>query len=163
MDVASTTEIGFVSGRHQLASVSCVAPSLESTADGIRTDMCVTANQSRGKPQRNCDSLGILQEVCLRNNNEETNCFRSYFASTLSRFPNKPRMLDATSRRVHILGKVNGVPVSGLTIDTAADIPCISQTFISKSPSPKSATVHPIPPNLINLRLHSIQSHLGRY
>jgi len=48
VDVASTTEIDFVSGRHQLASLPCIASS-ESTADGIRTDMCVTAKQSRGK------------------------------------------------------------------------------------------------------------------
>lgn len=77
--------------------------------------------------------------------------FAAFHASALSKYPKFPSALKSTSKRVHIPARVNNHPVSEITIDTAADVPCISATFLKTHPTLKNAKFLPVPPGAIRL------------
>ena len=70
----------------------------------------------------------------------------------MSQYPAHPRALDFSSHRIHVSASVNGASVSDITIDTAADVPCVSATFIRRHPTLNWDDVRPVPPEAINLR-----------
>ena len=59
--------------------------------------------------------------------------------------------LNSSSKRVRIPARVSNHPVSDLTIDTAADVPCISASFIQSHPSLRKLPLKPVPPGAIQL------------
>ena len=51
----------------------------------------------------------------------------------------------------HLSLSVNGASVSDITIDTAADVPCVSATFIRRHVTLDANHVRPVPSEAINL------------
>ena len=60
--------------------------------------------------------------------------YAAFHASALSKYPQHPNALNSSSKRVRIPARVSNYPVSDLTVDTAADVPCISASFIKSHP-----------------------------
>ena len=69
----------------------------------------------------------------------------------MSKYPQHPNALNSSSKRVRIPARVNNHPVSDLTIDTAADVPCISASFIKSHPILQHLPLKPVPAGAIQL------------
>ena len=76
---------------------------------------------------------------------------KQYRASAISKYTHTPRPLCFVAKRVRIDVSIEG-KIPEATIDTAADVPCISAKFIQSHPILSSRGIHPIPPPAINLR-----------
>ena len=83
------------------------------------------------------------------NNNTE---FQAFQMSALAGYPRGPAVLQTTSRRVRVPASINNLEVDEITIDTACDIPCISQRFMRQHQTLKNTVILPVPPGAINLR-----------
>lgn len=57
-----------------------------------------------------------------------------------------------SSRRVRVNGAVGGVPVTGITVDTATDVCVISHPWLQSHPTLRSTPLHPVPPAAVSLR-----------
>jgi len=69
----------------------------------------------------------------------------------MSKYPQHPNALNSSSKRVRIPARVSNHPVSDLTIDTAADVPCISASFIKSHPILQHLPLKPVPAGAIQL------------
>ena len=78
--------------------------------------------------------------------------YSAFHNCSLSQHPAHPRALDFSSHLIHVDASVNGAFVSDISIDTAADVPCVSATFIRGHPTLNWDDVRPVPPEAINLR-----------
>ena len=88
-------------------------------------------------------------EPCLQDPQQRSH--REFFNSSLAS-KKYSRSLSVSSRRVHVSGLINGVPITPLTIDTASDIACISQSLFDEQPNLSRPTVQPVPPDVLSLR-----------
>ena len=93
----------------------------------------------------NCDTA--VNSGCPYHTDDKNN---SWFSSSLSR--KKPSAsLSFSSRRIRIPARVNGLAVSGLTVDSASDIPCGSLLFSKQHPTLCKARVETVPPSCMSL------------
>ena len=69
----------------------------------------------------------------------------------MSKYPQPPNALNSSSKRVRIAARVSNHPVSDLTIDTAADVPCMSASFIKSHPILQHLPLKPVPAGAIQL------------
>ena len=69
----------------------------------------------------------------------------------MSKYLQHPNALNSSSKRVRIRARVSHHPVSDLTIDTAADVPCISASFIKSHPILQHLPLKPVPAGAIQL------------
>ena len=77
--------------------------------------------------------------------------YAAFHTSALRKYPQHPNALNSSSKRVRIPARVSNHPVSDLTIDTAADVPCISASFIKSHPTLQHLPLKPVPPGAIQL------------
>jgi len=78
--------------------------------------------------------------------------YSAFHNCSLSQYPAHPRAHDFSSHRIHVSASVNGASVSDITIDAAADVPCVSATFIRRHVTLDANHVRPVPSEAINLR-----------
>ena len=98
--------------------------------------------------RRAVDCNTAVNSGCPDNTNNNEN--NSWFSSSLSR--KKPSAtLSFSSRRIRIPGIVNGLAVSGLTVDSASDITCVSLLFLKQHPTLCKARVETVPPSCMSL------------
>ena len=77
--------------------------------------------------------------------------YAAFHASAMSKYPQHLNALNSSSKRVRIPARVSNHPVSDLTIDTAADVPCISASFIKSHPILQHLPLKPVPAGAIQL------------
>lgn len=68
--------------------------------------------------------------------------FKSFNASAPSGYPRFPAALNSTSKRVRVNARINSHPASNVTIDTAADVSCISVEFMPTFPNLKDTEMN---------------------
>ena len=97
------------------------------------------------RPKRRAvDCNTTVNNGCPCNTNNKNN---SWFSSSSLTRKKPSATLSFSSRRIRIPGIVNGLAVSGLTVDSASDITCVSLLFLKQHPTMCKARVETVPPS----------------
>ncbi|CAN0340249.1 unnamed protein product, partial [Pylaiella littoralis] len=119
-----------VTSMNQVGRQNVDKQSSSRTAKRIRKSSCLTV-----APQ----AQHVVSRMNVSNQDDDLNVSESnltapqyavFQASALSRYPRYPTAINTLSKRVHIPARVHDCPVSDVTVDTAADVPCISAKFL---------------------------------
>ena len=95
----------------------------------------------------NEDCPGHERSSIHKNNKPE-----EWYAFAISRRARSPLTLAFSCHRIHICGRIGGVEVPRVTVDTASDVPCVAFSFVKRHPVLKVEPIHAIPPAVVTLK-----------